>query len=286
MHTVMRQICTEARSSIRESLLIFNRIRGREIEALAHDYSLRNKSSYTFTKESSCGNFLKIFTGLFISRREVTRTGLESIIDGSALFQYTAHPNISLHSLLSPESHALYSKLSQLISNFSSTRGHKLLSAEIMQYDDSRQLPRIFLVSVTWAFPTAHIKDHKFVIIKHSNQHFSISQNYIAGQARLEQRLEDWYVDTNTIFSSREGFDKGTMENFLSRLFSFASSQKFSSVNNFHMFGVLHTRGDGETYWPSVSHREIHDSVIFGYGHRCMANDLVSAADSRKANVA
>ena len=179
---------------------------------------------------------------------------------------------------------------------------HRLLAKELLRVEKIEQLPRLFICSISYVFPhnisglmpfeqeINALNDHKFIVIKHSNDHFQILQNYIdySGNSssipRPSMNLNQWQSHKFNQFSSKSGFNIATMSAFLSYLFSFASESLFSSDNYYEMFGVNVAGGVGRNeYWPSVSYREIDDDVVHGNGHRCMANDLTNFGEKCNA---
>lgn len=175
---------------------------------------------------------------------------------------------------------------------FQACRGLISLERELMYNDYEEVLPRIFFCSLAWvtllrngssknaamtdlASPSIlkeldintdddedNLRDHKFTIIKHSNNHFQIVQGYIGDQeilcanakSRLEinnklqidkpmpfmgQDLREWQSSDN-IYCNRLGFDRETMQGFLVRLKSFASNDSFDPHMYKSMFSVLH----------------------------------------------
>eukprot|EP01038_Epipyxis_sp_PR26KG_P017230 gene17230-23751_t len=322
-------ICTEGRSSLRESLKIFLKLQDKispsqQFEDLCHQYSFKhakNSSMYQFPKseQTSCGNFLKCFTSLFVKKSKITRNSLNNIIDGGILSQYYNHMNILLYNnkesyekwkfwsimvqslsskkiiylqdiSLSFDNH--YCSSSHSISTWKSKQGYLNLSTELLNNDVDELLPRIFLCSITWVFPTPSnnnnnsdaINDHKFVIIKHNNDNYQIVQNYIADDSsnnhnknndnnyyREAVTLYDWQISTITPFSLKTGFNQIKMKLFLSYLCEFSVAKSQFNVDNYKsMFGVdvsSHVCDNNPTYWPSVSFNEMNDDIVEGYGH-------------------
>eukprot|EP01035_Chromulina_nebulosa_P033571 gene33571-44959_t len=197
----MRAPCTEARTSLRESLRIFAILQQSKhnFEELCYRYAERQKnqeniSIYPFTqrvKDASCGNFVKAFVSLFIEKKEITRLSLNEIIDGSALRQLSNHPNLVLHSILHSEPSYLphrwkdlFTDISCRLSKWQANSGHSTLANQLLLVEKEQHLPRIFLVSMSWVSillphlqpePQSYpIGDHKYVLIKHNNDCFQL----------------------------------------------------------------------------------------------------------------
>lgn len=293
--------CTEARTSIRESLRIFRILQEspHNFEQLCFAYSTKSINSNTFQfaspNDASCGNFIKCFTALFLRKKDINRHILNSVIDGSAIQQYWNHSNLVMHSILlelslMPEKWkwGILSGNADRISKYQARSSLNSLSDQLLITDDKENLPRVFLMSMSWVFVekvngTSKLKshdkpigDHKFAVIKHDNDCFQMIQNYICDLTLQNPRpslsLRDWQASGNP-FSPAVGFSKAQMVLFLGHLGGFASDNKFSSVTHEAMFGVHVENGEG--YWPSFSFRELDDDCIRGFGSRCMANELL-----------
>ena len=270
---------TEARISIAESLKAFYVLQTTDLERRAHTWSVVRPSSFQFSSvpERSCGNFVRIVAALFLSNKQITRHVLNDCVDGSALHQFSSHPNVLLHSLDLPVG-SWPSILGLRLSSMKSAAGHQHLSRELLRRDEEHDLPRVFIVSITWAFSSSQIlKDHKFALIKHTNDSFVISQNYIKGRARLGMSLADWHGSSSTAFSSKDSFNRIVCATFLSSLGAFANNSHFDAKNFASLFGVEHTRCAGVAVSTSVSHREIKDEQILGCGNRDSCDALLSA---------
>lgn len=334
----MRAPCTEARTSLRESLRIFAILQQSKhnFEDLCYRYAERQKKQeniniYPFTqhiKDTSCGNFIKAFVSLFVAKKEINRLSLNEIIDGSALRQLSNHPNLVLHSILYGDEPSylahrwkdLFTDISCRLSKWQASSGHSALTAQLLLVEEEQHLPRVFLVSMSWvsillpqlqpsppSLPLSYpIGDHKYVLIKHTNDCFQLVQNYISNSSDCDSSafatmlgtlptrrnaltLRAWQ-DSRHSFSSPQGFNKQTMQSFLSFLgrFSRGGEAGFSTSEHEEMFGVRLDEcssskeiGEGEEadgtlpYWPSVSFRELDDDCIQGSGSRCMAEQLL-----------
>ena len=283
---------SEGRLSLRESLRIFLVLQKQSsyhFEDLAYRYSKARPNCYQFSKrqEATCGNFVKAFVSLFISEREISRNVLGSLIDGSALNQYYNHSNLMLHDLLheSPfvpkNFKGQFSIASQSFSKFQASSSQSLLATQLLLCESDVKLPRVFLVSMSWVMTAKepNIGDHKFVLIKHTNDNFQLVQNYRADPSlnRKAMNLRDWQKSQHP-YSPRGGFDRKSMQLFLEDLLAFSSAGPGGFCTKLHasLFGVkLIDRNAGlRSYWPSVSFSELTDDCIHGSGHRCMANQL------------
>ena len=67
-------------------------------------------------------------------------------------------------------------------------------------------------------------------------------------------------------------FGPGRLRLLLGTLRGFAQNKLFDATGYASLFGVLHA--GGQRYWPAVSHRELTDDFIEGYGDRELANAL------------
>jgi hypothetical protein len=139
---------------------------------------------------------------------------------------------------------------------------------------------------MSWANPSLSTSsswgDHKFVLIKHGNEHYQLVQNYQGTAAREVLNLLAWQASGHE-YSSKLGFSKAAMVRFLSSLDLFAQAQgPFSASVHADLFGVRVNPGPGgSVYWPSMSHQELDDDSIHGSGSRCMANALESVVDDQ-----
>jgi len=122
---------------------------------------------------------------MFVSKKQVTRHVLHDIADGSALRQYFAHPNVLLHSKFESfnsnsirngnsknynnnnnnnnnsnnniekkkdNSSSLFYQISGKLCHASSLFGFHHLEREFLLEDEGRDLPRIFIVSISFCF--------------------------------------------------------------------------------------------------------------------------------------
>lgn len=134
--------------------------------------------------------------------------------------------------------------------------------------------------------PETEPHDHKFVIVKHSNDNFQLLQNYIRGSdssggSREALSLRAWQASRHP-FSSLDGFGRPEVGDFLALLASFAdggSGAAFCPKTHEDMFGVRLNVGKGDggersEYWPSLSYTELGEEHIKGSGSRCMAHQL------------
>lgn len=300
----MSALCTEARASVRESLRIARLLQTspHAFEALCFRFAASRPGVFQFAAsgkdKETCGNFVKCFTSLFLPEKEITRVGLDAIIDGSAIKQLASHPNLLLHSwvheapyhYLPASSRGSLSTASGLVAQLQASSSSSLLSAQLLRHDEDAELPRVFLVSCSWVHLQKHMPtpptdpfDHKFVLCKHSNDNFQLLQNYIrsSGGSRDALSLRAWQASRHP-FCSIDGFNRADLGDFLGLLASFASGGNgaaFCASNHESLFGVRLGAGRGEggdrtEFWPSLSYTELGDEHIRGSGSRCMANQL------------
>jgi hypothetical protein len=164
--------CSEARTSLRESLKIFRaisqKLNGSQVssfEMMCFQYSNKvdNQNVYQFSNidDVSCGNFVKCFTSLFIEKKQITRNVLNQIIDGGALTQYFNHLNILMynqqeynthHTKLSSSNRKHISSVSQSIANWKSIYECNSLSRNLLDTDAEQLLPRIFILQLLTYF--------------------------------------------------------------------------------------------------------------------------------------
>lgn len=138
-----------------------------------------------------------------------------------------------------------------------------------------------------------HIKDHKFTIIKHANDHFQLVQGYIAQDNSSFAKyvkgvhpgvhsegfgLASWQRYGNSVYNNRDGFSRFQMREFLSLLDNFVGNERFDGNAHETMFGVLPQHQ--YRYWPSFSFRELTDDFIIGCGERPMADSIELFVDS------
>jgi hypothetical protein len=164
-----------------------------------------------------------------------------------------------------------------------SSAGHQHLSRELLKFDEGHKNPRVFIVSLAWAFAT-HLKDHKFILTKHDNDTFEVSQNYIKGKSRQSMSLSDWQKSSSSAFSSGH-FNRSVCCQLLASLGAFANNSRFDAKNFASIFGVEHTRGSGDPVSTSISHREISDDAIIGCGLRDFSESLLLMAGSQDQEI-
>ena len=126
------------------------------------------------------------------------------------------------------------------------------------------------------------IKDHKFTIIKHSNENYQIVQGYITQNSKNKGfGNSDWQKMVDNKYSSCDGFDKESMTTFLTTLGTFVDNKTvFSTIDHYNMFGMRLEESNGCDYWPSLSYSELVDSCIIGCGDRCVANAVEDYIDN------
>ena len=289
----MRAVCTEARASLRESLRVFAVLAKspHRLEDLAHRYSLARPGVFPFADSDSatCGNFVRVFASLFLQEAEIRRTSLSLLIDGSAAAQYRNHANLVCHRVLHdakwlPESwKPHFSSASHSLSTWQSLASHSRLKVALMSHDQDQDLPRIFLVSMSWVGSVAAstIGDHKCALIKHTNDNYQLVQGYCGSPSSGREALflRQWQQSKHP-YSDPLGFSKLRMSGFLLSLGAFAHADAgFDHRRGHHdMFGVDlvlgHCQEQQGDYWPSLSYQEIDDDCIRGSGSRDMAHQL------------
>lgn len=245
-----------------------------------------------------------------------------------------SNPNIILHSLQSARkdtkfnSVALeekYFSVAKTLSTVAATYGFNSLYRKLLKVDHAHDLPRILFCSLAWVSPSGwsnpylwreesdslNFRDHKFTIIKHSNNRYQIVQGYLPSRhdrcrsahtkdfdknCFLGYDARSWMMSGHS-YSSSDGFDRSKLTEFMSHLHQFASGDKFEPLSYENMFGV-HTdahrwlgnfgqqtptvsdadRGNvGYTHIPSLFHRELTDNHIIGCGSREMAHEIDDA---------
>lgn len=274
--------------SMRESVRMFCLLQSspHNFEDLCHGYSKSRPDVFQFTRllrDATCGNFIRGFTSLFLPRNEITRGSLSELIDGTALTQYANHSNLILLDLRDsvPEKFlSSFSSSSHAFTKWQSSRSQSQLSSRLMASDADEHLPRVFLLSMSWALIGVNsIGDHKAVVIKHTNDSFQLVQNYICdGEVggREAMTLRDWQ-SSNHPYASKLGFGRGLMSQWLCHLLAFTGDEGnrgFSANRHQDLFGTHLPFNEALAYWPSFSFKEIDDDCIRGHGSRCMAVQL------------
>jgi len=251
---------------------------------------------------------MRCFASLFVAPHRV-----EKIIQGSDLSQLVGNPNVLLYAyrthhheqirrfLALPAStltdKATYNHFARRCSRMSSRCGLSSLVGDLMRIDEEAAFPRILFVSLVWVSQDDHknlrevkageeqqfydLSDHKFTLIKHSNEHFQLVQGYMKGSGKESDRLglglKSCQEHTSNAFASQAGFSKRGMKSFLSKLKHFVEDDFFCRDNYHALFGVdLLNEGIDRAYWPSVSHTELLDGNIKGGGERTVGDLLES----------
>jgi len=127
------------------------------------------------------------------------------------------------------------------------------------------------------------IKDHKFTIIKYSNDHYQIVQGYMSQQNLINKGYgnADWQRMIDNRYSSCDGFNKDSMNMFLSTLGTFVDNKTvFNTLDHYNMFGMQFEESNGNNYWPSLNYCELVDASIIGCGDRCIANAVEDYIDN------
>jgi hypothetical protein len=232
---------------------------------------------------------------MFISKKQICWAALGNIIDGTPIEVFLSNPNILLYSFRNNFSNPhtkkryAYDKFAAKVSRISSSRNLESLRARLICNDDIAHLPRIMFCSLAWVQPTSeadsemNVKDHKFTVIKHSNDRFQLVQGYVAesattmnncGQQCIPSKgfdLRRWQESEN-IYSSSNGFNYILMSSFLKGMYNFCEDSSFDAVGYASLFGVQPE--GGHKYWPSFIYQELTDDVIIGCGERPVADAL------------
>jgi len=169
----------------------------------------------------------------------------------------------------------------------------------LLQRDDESSFPRVFFVSIVWVSTTPNVNpnvnhaaaeeegevkreknygsndiqelnDHKFTLIKHSNEQYQLVQGYVAGSGRQTHEgfgLLSHQASLTNEFASSTGFERNGVKRLLSYLTKFIEDDRFSSKNYEDAFGV-YLKGGGEEYYPTITHRELLDGDIKNGGER------------------
>ena len=297
---IFRDTVSEGRISIRESLRIYLKIEAFLGSNRNHDhwtfeslvYQASNNlgiNSGTFSKEISCGNTMKSFLSIFLSKSQITNRILDNKCNGSNINVMMKNPNIMFFSLFSmiQRYYPTYMKsydttiLSYIykVNSYIAQRSFNKFSKALGD-NDSHLLPRIFLCNIIFineklAMTTSYnldaIKDHKFTIIKHSNDDddYQIIQGY-----RDHHDLKGFNLINNK--------SKLTLETFLALLNEFGSNRSFNSNNYNRMFGVNLEKDNDQHCWTSFSVEELEDDDIQGSGGREVATEIELMIDNIK----
>jgi hypothetical protein len=172
-----------------------------------------------------------------------------------------------------------YSNAISNVNRYMTQRSFNELSNALSNTDTVHTLPRIFMCSVIFinerlAMTTCYnldaIKDHKFTIIKHSNDDdYQIIQGY-----RDHHDLKGWNIINNN--------SKLDMKTFLRLLQEFGTNRTFNSSDYNKMFGVMHLKDNESAYWGSFSVEELEDDDIKGSGGREIADQIEVMIDNIK----
>jgi hypothetical protein len=277
-YIIFRNIAaSEGRLSIRESLRIFSNVETYLKKMPDSSFELlcirAAQGSMVFEAEHSCGNTMMGFASMFLAKQHTTHIQLNSLINGPPLTCLLCNPNILLHSLHTSRSVSVlrdltaetkYFQWTKTVSRFASMYGYSSIQSKLLESDFPENLPRILFCSLAWISPSGWInpnittdgdsmnfRDHKFTIIKHSNDRYQVVQGYIksahdrksfrSGDLRTESFIgydaRSWMLSGNDYCSS-DGFDRTSMIEFLSHLKAFAEGSTFDPRSYEHMFGV------------------------------------------------
>lgn len=278
----------------------------------------------------SCGHTVQCLLSLFVSQKQIHPSSLDYIINGTPLGQLLSIPNVILHGYRIAYTNYLYNlcgyvhtiedtiryrRLSRSISKRSAKHGLDRLQTALFKVDEDVHLPRVLFCSIVWVHPEclgpngtvvdgiAHaeygIWDHKFAIIKHSNDRFQILQGYIKVDATSSDPgattvaptnilksgdfgLADWQK-SGLAYSYPDGIDRRCVDTFVEGLERFVQDDAFNYEEHERLFGVnLRSEKDADRgqYWPSLFHCELEDVDIIGYGERPIADAIESYIDS------
>lgn len=288
--TMFRKVATEGRESIRESLRIFHNVQT-FITASPNQEGFQqlfkrviNNPSLEQLNNRSCGNTMMMLASLFVSKEQSSMAQLDNIINGNPFYCLASNPNILVHSFRAQhfmQSFKESSKSVQVfrpeeknyrllkgISKFTAGVGFNNLRSCLLDSDEDINLPRVFFCSIAWISPlawmnpnenidTLSIKDHKFTVIKHTNDRYQIVQGYIPNDN--DRRWRSFKVDecnkmhasspftgydqrswllSGHAYSAQQGFSKTSMVSFLSHLGAFTTGKQFDSHSYAQMFGV------------------------------------------------
>lgn len=284
---------TEARRSIRESLRIFREIEGHlekrrtsgEHSALAFESLIvANADTTKLAKqqEPSCGHTSQCFASLFFSREQIEANHIIRYTNGSEVDQLWDNWNLVIFGYYwrqwgFPATSTCTQMAAQLL-RARATQKAFALSAFLLDDNCPKDLPRVIFCNFTWVVLDAKattsgdveeiVKDHQWVIIKHSNDHFQLVQGYLNGYC-----LSRWQ-EKRQLYASRHGFSSTHMAAFLDRLQHVCRSPLFDAQSYQSLFGVLHQESYGKEVWPSLSFRELNDDSIVGYGDRVVARKV------------
>ena len=292
---------TEARTSIRESLRIFQKIEyylsrhrgeGQLFEELAKTGGHKDGIG-----ARSCGLTTKSFATLFFSKKQISRNAISLHTNGSILSQCFHSPNILLHGL------GVRSAYFVDFHSERSSRSVQKLKRSLLLHDENEVLPRVIFINLSWVihpiqktFATTqdtrereeregkgegegegegdeseHVKDHQFAIIKYSNESFKVLQGYIGlDRKQIGFGLSEWQDSANQ-FATR--FQKSQLLDFIAGLTTFCRS-KFNAESYFDLFGVYECSSSGKDVSTSVSFRELDDDSIIGNGNRYYAHKI------------
>lgn len=278
-----RQLVSEERLSIRESLRIFNRIDGsnHSLEDLCrHD----NFYKLLFTPQHNCGNTMRCFLSLFLDDKNIHYNNLDYIMNGNTLQQFYNNTNVLFRT------YNLWEGVFKDINDNICLDNFVKFKKTIIEDDKSTILPRIFFVSLVWASKSNHtdaLNDHKFTIIKYSNENFRLIMGHIDTHSNSDLTigtidnsigLTAYKLKPNK-FNDIAGFNKNSMCDFVNLLEIYVRGDIFDNRNYKEMFAVTTSNyPEHNLYMPSFYHFELMDSALSGYGH---TNRLAKRIETR-----
>ena len=193
-------------------------------------------------------------------------------MNGSDINQLFRHPNIFFNNATRYLSLRLW--IQKVLLTYSSVGGFNRLCSAVTNNDCMTLLPRVYFCSLVWTTPgLQHVHDHKFTLLKHTNDNYQMLQGYVAQENTSSDGfgLREWQLSGNR-YASCNGFSLLEMNSFFEYLSGFASNDAFDDIGYNAMFGV--SLPGGGSYWPTISHTELQDSDIVGSGYRQMADSM------------
>ena len=271
-----RQFVSEERLSIRDSLRIFNKIDGsnHSLEDMCrHD----NGHKVLFTPQHNCGNTMRCFLSLFLDDKNIHYSNLDYIMNGNTLQQFYNNTNVLFCT------YNLWESVFKDINDNICLNNFIKFKKTILDDDKSAILPRVFFVSLVWSSKsnrdnsfTAALNDHKFTIIKYSNENFRLIMGHINTHNNSDHTigaidnsigLTAYKLKPNS-FNDIAGFNKNSMRDFVNLLEIYIRGDAFDNRNYKEMFAVTTTNNpEHNLYMPSFYHFELMDSALSGYGH-------------------
>jgi len=271
----IRHFVSEERLSVRESLRIFNKIdkSNHSLEDLCrHD----NGSKLLFTPEHTCGNTMRCFLSLFLDDKSIRYNNLDSIMNGNTFQQLYNNTNVLFYTYNRWETVFKDINKNICLDNFFKFK------KTVLDGDRNAILPRVLFVSLVWSSKStddafaATLNDHKFTIIKYSNENFRIVMGHINTHASSHHTvdavdnsigLNAYKLKNRNSYNDVAGFNKNLMRDFIDLLEIYIRGDMFDNRNYKEMFSVTTTYNhEHDLYMPSFYHFELLDSALSGYG--------------------